>query len=155
MTSHAIWVDEIVDVTISIKKINKSCNIFKNSFLNKFNIIFHFLSLCVFISIQNIGQNIPWTLRQIKIWIKGSTSVTFLGNIWSRLKFIEDTKRTRLTIHYSNNKDFFYIFSTTGDISKTLGISITLMSLTYSRCNTELSQVEYFHGCLSSHPGFH
>ena len=30
-------------------------------FLNKFYTIFHFLSLCVFISIQNIGGSIPLT----------------------------------------------------------------------------------------------
>ena len=39
MTSHAIWVDEIVDVMITIKYF----------FLNKFKIIFHFLSLYVFV----------------------------------------------------------------------------------------------------------
>ena len=31
----------------------------KNSFLNKFCVIFHFLSLSVFILIQNIGRSIP------------------------------------------------------------------------------------------------
>ena len=31
MTSHAIWVDEITGVMISIKKVNKNLNIFKNS----------------------------------------------------------------------------------------------------------------------------
>ena len=56
---YAIWADEITDVMISIKKINKSLNTLKNSFLNKFCIIFHFLSLCVFISIHNISRRIP------------------------------------------------------------------------------------------------
>ena len=57
MTSHAIYVDEITGVTISTKKSIKTKTFWKSSFLNKFSIIFHFLSLCVFISIQNIGRS--------------------------------------------------------------------------------------------------
>ena len=56
ITSHAVWVDEIADVMMSIKKINKIYNIF---FLKNFNIIFHFQSLSVFILTQNIGRSIP------------------------------------------------------------------------------------------------
>ena len=56
---HAIWVAEIADEIISLKKSIKIKENWKNSFLNKFYIIFHFLSLCVFISIQNIGRCIP------------------------------------------------------------------------------------------------
>ena len=57
MTSHVNWVDEIEDVMISIKMINK--------ILFNFFIIFCFLPLCVkyintrYISIQNIGRSIP------------------------------------------------------------------------------------------------
>ena len=57
MTSHAILVDEITGLMISIKKDQVKLKYFKKSFfLNKFYIIFHFLSLCVFISIQDIGR---------------------------------------------------------------------------------------------------
>ena len=35
-------------------------------FWNKFYIIVHFLSLCVFISIQNIGRSIPLTKMQLR-----------------------------------------------------------------------------------------
>ena len=64
MTSRVIWVDEITDVLTSIKRSLKTKKIWKNSFLNKFYIILHFLSLCVFISIQNIG----WSIPLISIW---------------------------------------------------------------------------------------
>ena len=57
MTSRVIWVDEITDVLTSIKRSLKTKKFWKNSFLNKFYIIC--LSLCVFISIQNIGWSIP------------------------------------------------------------------------------------------------
>ena len=46
VTSHATW---------SIK--TKTC--WKSSLFNKFYIIFHFLSLFVFMSIQNTGRSIP------------------------------------------------------------------------------------------------
>ena len=52
------WVDEITDIMISIKKINNTQIFWKNSFL-KFYTSFYFLSLCVFMSIKNIGQSIP------------------------------------------------------------------------------------------------
>ena len=56
MTSQAISVDEKADVIIFFcnKSISK-----KIVFLDKFYIIYHFLSLCVFISVQNIGRSIP------------------------------------------------------------------------------------------------
>ena len=40
MTSHAIWVDEIKGVIISIKKVNKNLNILKKIFNKFFNIFF-------------------------------------------------------------------------------------------------------------------
>ena len=58
-TSHAIWVDEIANVMIPIKRSIKTKTFWKNSFLNKFYMIFHFLSLWVFILIQDIGRSIP------------------------------------------------------------------------------------------------
>ena len=39
-------------------------------FFNKFCIFFHFLSICVFISIQNIGQSIPLTLFSHQSYMK-------------------------------------------------------------------------------------
>ena len=62
--SHAILVDKIMGVMISIEKVNKNLK----HFWNKFCIIFHFLLICVFISVQNIGQNIP---------LKKSVNITF------------------------------------------------------------------------------
>ena len=52
-----IRVDVIADGMTSIKKINESSENLENSFLKiNFSIVFHLLSLCVFISIQNIGR---------------------------------------------------------------------------------------------------
>ena len=46
MTSYANWVDEIANAMISIKKINKTKKRVKVIlFLNKFYIIFYFLTL--------------------------------------------------------------------------------------------------------------
>ena len=60
MMPHAIWVDEITGVLISIKKdLQKLKHFEKIVFQNKFYIIFQFLSLYVFMSIQNTGQSIP------------------------------------------------------------------------------------------------
>ena len=61
-TSHAIWVDEITDIMVTIKRSKKLKHFEKIIFWNKFHMIFHFLSLCVFISIQNIGGSIPLNL---------------------------------------------------------------------------------------------
>ena len=44
---------------ISKKRSIKTKTFLKNSFSNKFYIIFHFLLLCEFVSIQNIGRSIP------------------------------------------------------------------------------------------------
>ena len=44
---------------VSIKKVNKNLNISKTGFFDKFCIIFHFLSICLFASIQIIGRSIP------------------------------------------------------------------------------------------------
>ena len=64
------------DVTCSLSRWNNGYNgIYKKDqqklkhfekivFWNKFYIIFHFLSLCAFISIQNIGRSVP-----LKCWI--------------------------------------------------------------------------------------
>ena len=62
MTSRVFWIDEIPGV-LSTKKINKHFE--KIVSLNKFYIIFHFLSLRVFISIQNIGRSIPFKFVSI------------------------------------------------------------------------------------------
>ena len=56
MTSYAIWVDEITGVMISTKKLK---HFEKIGFLNKIYRIFHFLSLCAFISIRNVDRSIP------------------------------------------------------------------------------------------------
>ena len=66
--SHAILVDEIMGVIISIQKVTKNLKHFeKIVFLNKFSIIFHSLSNCVFILIQNIGWNIPLKIYSTKL----------------------------------------------------------------------------------------
>ena len=62
MTSHVIWVDEIPDVMISMKKDKVKKHFLKIVSLNKFYIISHLLSLCVFMSIQNMDQSIPLNL---------------------------------------------------------------------------------------------
>ena len=62
MTSHAIGVDEIMGAMASIKEMSKkNLNLLKKKqlFLNKNCIVFHFLSLCVFVSIENTDWNIP------------------------------------------------------------------------------------------------
>ena len=59
ITSHLIEVDEITGVMISIKKSIKAKIFLKSVFLNKLYITFHFLPLCVFISIQNIDRSTP------------------------------------------------------------------------------------------------
>ena len=55
-------------VIISIQKVTKNLKHFeKIVFLNKFSIIFHSLSNCVFILIQNIGWNIPLKIYSTKL----------------------------------------------------------------------------------------
>ena len=68
MKSHVIWADKKADVMISIKRSIKAKTFLKSSFLNRFYLIFHFLSLCVFKSIQHIGWSIP--LSWVRIYLR-------------------------------------------------------------------------------------
>ena len=65
MTSRVFWIDEIPGGTIYKKDQLKLKHFEKIVSLNKFYIIFHFLSLRVFISIQNIGRSIPFKFVSI------------------------------------------------------------------------------------------
>ena len=112
---------------------------------------------------------------RLKFRITRSTSVTCLGNIWSRLKStaikilccvvislinrikssMKKPRRsgTRYTII---NKIFsFSISCTTGNTSRTIELSITSRILTYSRWDIEPNNVLYSYGCFSSHARFH
>ena len=57
----------------------------------------------------------------------------------------------------TNKKVSFFIFSTIGNNSKTLGRSITFMMFVLLTLQHRAKPccVVYFHECLSSHPGFH
>ena len=64
--THVIWADKTADLMIVIKSLKKAKIFCKKSFLNNFNILFYFLSLCVFISIdKNIGRSIPLTAHEL------------------------------------------------------------------------------------------
>ena len=55
----------------------------KNSVLNKFYIVFHLLSLCVFISIQNIGRSIH---LNTSYWLSLNVFITTLDRYLSNAK---------------------------------------------------------------------
>ena len=53
----------------------------KKNFFNKFCIIFHFLSICVSISIQNIGWSIPLSTTENNIYNFFELQSLFCWNI--------------------------------------------------------------------------
>ena len=66
----AIWIDEIVDVMISKEDQQKLKHFEKTVFFKKFYIHFYFLTLCVFVSIHNIGRSVPlghWPASLLKM----------------------------------------------------------------------------------------
>ena len=87
MTSHAIGVDEITDIIVTIKKMKRAKTFWKHSFWNRFYIVFHFLPLCVFISIHNIGRSIPLRKKHYRRRYTGSVHPRDrLKRIWKQVR---------------------------------------------------------------------
>ena len=122
MTPHANWVDETMDVNDIYKKDLKTRAFWKNPFLkNKFYVIFLFLPLCVFISIQNIGRSIhlkikrcfnEW-LNRIGNWVSVNCKPS---NLNPKL-YSERSQTTKMKLFAKFFKSVYYYYCWLGVVS--------------------------------------